>query len=178
MKTDEILSVVDLMRGKTLNNYVIAGLTSTLLTNGKFRLFECERAHYDFITPHSHRYDLTSVVLQGEVTNTIFKPVLDFESGGDEFVVSDLTFNDKFGSYEKVLRNSPQKFKATDKKYSAGHVYYMEFSDIHTIRFSKGAKVLVIEGPEVSNTSVCLEPRVNGEHIPTFETKPYMFKEQ
>lgn len=177
MKPDQVLSVIDTMRGKSLSNYVIAGLTSTLLTNGKFRLFECERDHYDFITPHSHRYDLTSIVLQGEVTNTIFEPKLDFENGGDEFVVSDLKWTSEFGNYEKVQRKSPQRFKAVSHRYSSGFSYHMKFSDIHTIRFSKGAKVLVIEGPEVTDTSVILEPRVNGEHIPTFETKPYMFKE-
>ena len=49
---------------------------------------------------------------------------------------------------------------------------------IHSINFSKGAKVLFFEEPSCSNKSYIIEPIVNGEVIRTYVNKDYMFKEK
>lgn len=49
-------------------------------------------------------------------------------------------------------------------------------SEVHSIHFSRGAQVLFFEGPTVADTSIILEPNVDGETIPTFRVEPWMFK--
>jgi hypothetical protein len=63
------------MRHSRLGNYIVPGLTSHLVGGaefGKVRVFSTERSARDFITPHSHRFDFTSLVLSGTVHNTLY----------------------------------------------------------------------------------------------------------
>lgn len=52
----------------------------------------------------------------------------------------------------------------------------MDAHQIHSIRFLRGAEVLVFEGPEVAHSSVVLEPWAYGERVPTFKVEPWMFR--
>jgi len=52
----------------------------------------------------------------------------------------------------------------------------MKSTQIHSINFAKGTEVLFFEGPTIMDTSVILEPYVDGETVPTFKTEPWMFK--
>ncbi|CAA0365428.1 hypothetical protein ALT721_800034 [Alteromonas alvinellae] len=171
----QLLPIIEQMKGSQLKNYIIAGLDSTLLNNGKVRLFECNRNHLDSITPHSHRYDLTCIVLCGEVENTLFTESNKPENA-DQFVVSKLTYTGSVGSFRKESDPAPKYFKSQSHTYREGSIYCMTADDIHSIRFKRDTKVLVFEGEIQTDTSLCLEPRVNGEHIVTLEKKPYMYK--
>jgi len=52
----------------------------------------------------------------------------------------------------------------------------MKADQMHSIDFSKGAKVLFFEGPRLSDTSEIIEPVVRGEVIRTYIKQDYMFK--
>jgi len=52
----------------------------------------------------------------------------------------------------------------------------MKHDEIHSITFSKGAKVLFFEGPQVSDKSVIIEPIINGQTVSTYDVAPWMFK--
>ncbi len=170
---DLIVSALEEMKSDSVRNYVIAGLDSHLLQNGKVRLFECSRWHQDQITPHSHRFDFACLVLEGYVQNRIWERTS--PSKGDLFQCSELSYEGEIGNYA-IKRNDQAHFLSTPEIYNEGECYGMKASEIHSIEFSKGAKVLFFEGPTVSNKSIVLEPVVNGEIIPTFEKRDYMFK--
>lgn len=82
------------------------------------------------------------------------------------------------GDYEKQVISQASCFTPVSTTYRAGDVYSMLNDDIHSIQFSRGAQVLFIEGPERSTTSIVLEPSTVDllSHVPTFETRPWMFK--
>ena len=77
----EILDVLNQMRTKKIRNYVIPGLTSTLIEGGVIRLFENSRAHQERITPHSHRFDHSGIVLSGSVFHKMWYK----DPNGDDF---------------------------------------------------------------------------------------------
>lgn len=162
------------MKSDTVTNYVIAGLDSSLITKGCVRLFENSREHLDSITPHSHRFDFVCLVLQGWVENTIWEEVKG--QFGDEFQLSKIIYNGVIGQHTKIP-NNVGRFRSTTTRHDKGEYYSMESHEIHSIKFSKGAKVLFFEGPAKSNESVIIEPYVRGQVIPTFENKAYMFGE-
>lgn len=159
-----------------VSNYVIPGLSSYLLIDngkkGKVRLFECSRNHQEPITPHSHRFSFTCCVIKGQVINRLwFK-----HSSGDQYMQSILDYNE-MGDYEQKHDDSTG-WCFRDDIYSKGDTYSMASNQIHSIYFSKGTQVLFFEGAEESASSVILEPVVDGEVIPTFEVKPWMFKRE
>jgi len=157
-----------------ISNYVIPGLDSYLIldngSEGKIRLFESTRNHQESITPHSHRFDFTCCVISGEVKNRIWN----YNYQYDHFMKTTLKYND-IGDYEKTQEDS-YGYKYEDTIYNEGDCYSMRSDEIHSIYFSKGAKILFFEGPTLSDSSIILEPFVDGEVIPTFEVKPWMFK--
>jgi len=163
------------MKSSTVRNYVIAGLDSSLLEHGKVRYFENSRDHQDSITPHTHRFDFTCLVLEGSVTNRIWHPASD-HGDSDLFMVSALDYTGKIGEHQVWATNpEPEWFDYTDYEYLAGECYSMTHSQFHSIKFSKGAKVLFFEGPQITNTSYIIEPYVNGVVIPTYQKLDYMF---
>lgn len=159
------------MKSDTVTNYVIAGLDSSLITKGCVRLFENSRNHLDSITPHSHRFDFVCLVLEGWVENTLWEET---DLRADEFQLSTLIYKGTIGEHTKIA-NNVDRFMSTTTRYDKGEYYSMGSSQIHSIQFSRGAKVLFFEGPEKSKESVIIEPFVGGQVIPTFENKPYMF---
>lgn len=163
-----------------LKNYIIPGLTSSLITepskDGCIRLFESSREHQEQLTPHSHRFDFRCYVVRGWVTNIIWtKEYLARE--GDRFMSSALAYQGEVGSYKKSVGESgfwsPKK-----STYQAGDFYSMHHHQIHSIQFSRNAQVLFFEGKTETNESVILEPDVDGTVIRTMKTEKWMFQRE
>jgi hypothetical protein len=172
MNLEQLIDGIAPLRSGTLQNYGIPGLSSSLLENGKVRLFECQRKHQEPIAPHSHRFDFTCLVLSGQVINRLWHEVT---SGGDCYAVSALRYHNRPGEYSK-FQEGLKCFSYSDAYYNAGCVYSMTSDQIHSIWFERGTKVLFFEGSEVSDSSVMLEPYVDGKIIPTGCTQPWMFQ--
>lgn len=164
-----------------LGNYIVPGVTSHLVGGsqfGKVRLFSAERNARDFVTPHSHRFDFTCLVLAGTVHNTLFmetgsrhgaeswcKSTIDQVCGADGLLEYTHTRNDKASWYSQETY-----------EYGFGDTYYMPADAIHSIVFGAGTSVLFFEGPQVIAQSLMLEPWVDGKCIPTFKTESWMFE--
>ncbi len=93
-----VIDVIDRIKSDRVINYAIAGLDSYLLGNGKVRYFECSRDHQDQITPHSHRFDFSCIVLAGMVTNRIWVECDD--QSGDFFEGSIITYDGVIGEHD------------------------------------------------------------------------------
>lgn len=162
-----------------LQNYAgVPGLQSALIggpSHGKVRLFHATREPSVEITPHSHRFNLLSIVLQGSVTNTQWHRAIESETCGDEFAALKLLYAGEPGAYEHEPIGISRYYHVS-RVHKAGEAYFMRATDIHSIRFSKGAVVLLIEGPTVSDSSVILQAHVNGKTLDTFQVKDWMFE--
>jgi hypothetical protein len=167
-----ILNAIQKMKSSKVSNYVIAGLDSYLLENGKVRVFENGRDHQDQITPHSNRYDFTAIVLQGEVTNHIWHD--SSPTRGDLFMTSKLTYNGEIGDH-KVTQICSDYYRKESHTYTSGQMYSMTADQIHSITFGRNSVVLMFEGPELANGSIIIEPFVDGLVIPTYKKSDYMF---
>lgn len=159
-------------RGEVRENYIIPGLTSTLLgspaAGGMFRLFEMRRDQEVEVVPHDHRYDFQCFVLEGEVRNRLYC-VLErrnvpthavFLHDPDTHAVSG-----PLGLVEASFHEST---------YLEGDWYDMKASQFHSIWFGKGTKVLFIEGRKQNELSRCLVPYVNGRVCDTFYWRDWM----
>ena len=171
MKT--LIDQLDQMKDNRLSNYVIAGLDSYLISKGRVRYFENTRNHQDSVTPHSHRFDFTCLVLEGQVINRLWDPCN--EAQGDFFQESRLQYTGFVGVHH-VYPEGRGWWRFRDLRFECGDLYSMTHDQIHSIQFSKGAKVLFFEGPEKADESRILEPVVDGLVIRTYETKDYMFR--
>jgi hypothetical protein len=171
----QFASVVSAMAHSPIRNYAIPGLSSSLLgspsaEHGCVRLFECDRNHQEPITPHSHRFDFVCLVLAGTVTNRVWEPDVD----GDPYSVSELTYLGEPGRY--ALRHKDELlFSYKDTIYKQGDSYQMKAEQIHSIFFSKGAKVLFVEGRKMADTSIALLPVVDGLIIDTLVKHKWQF---
>lgn len=178
---EQLIEILDQMKSNTLNNYVLAGLKSHQLNNGNIRLFENTRNQYDYISPHSHRFNFTCLVLKGDVTNTMWEEVPKDtlenynECAYDEYCITTNLYKGKPGYYD-IKNISKGYFKRYSYKYSEGEIYSMKHDEIHSIQFSKDALVLFFHGPDISDTNIVLNPIVSDSVIPLSETKDYMFK--
>lgn len=178
MAMPQLLQVLETMKGRRIDNYVLPGLSSSLIEHGSVRLFRASRDTEEHITPHSHRFDFACLVLQGEVTNVVYKQEDSwYGCGADRYGVGVLVpIRGGLGGYELRRKTAPRLFSKQAATYKQGDVYSMLAAEIHSIKFSRDAVVLFLEGPEVNENSVILEPWANGEVIPTFRTEPWMFK--
>lgn len=170
------LEVLEKMRNSALENYILPGLKSHLLGGknyGTIRMFEATRTQDEFITPHSHRYDFACLVLQGQVTNTLYVPSANLST--DEFMCTTLIKQDS--GFVRVSCEEA-RFDRRQSTYETGEWYAMSSGQIHSIRFKKGSLVLFFEGEQVGNSSVILEPVVKGEHLQTFNVAPWMYKKE
>ena len=152
-----------------LHNYILAGLDSHLV-GATTRVFVNTRESTGIITPHSHRFDFQCLVLRGSVVNTLFVECED----GDDYQVTQTRYLGSPGSYEN-LRTVRALYLPSSRTYETGDWYGMTRNEIHSISFSRDAVVLFIEGAQVTDTSVYIEPHVRGETIPTMKTEPWMF---
>lgn len=171
-----MIDVLNRMAHSPLHNYIVPGLTSWLIFDngerGKLRMFTCDRVQQEFITPHSHRFAFQACVLKGHVTNQIWVE----DEAGDEYQMTVTFYNDKPGMYRRDDEmKKVSRYGVRETFYKAGMWYGMEANEIHSIRFSRDSAVLFLEGPTISQKSAVLEPVVNGIHIPTMKTEPWMF---
>lgn len=173
------LEFLDKMKHSPVRNYAIPGLTSWLIgaptEHGCVRLFECSREHHEPITLHSHRFDFECHVLAGHVRNVLWTPFA--EGKGDRFMETCLIYRGGIGHYD-TEKNGIDTYQGSSYLYKAGSNYSMKADEIHSIYFSRGAKVLFFEGPTITDSSIILEPYVDGEVIPTFKVEPWMFKRE
>lgn len=173
---NEVIKHLVSMRHSPLHNYIVPGLTSWMIMDngdlGKIRMFECSRQQQEFITPHSHRFDFTACVIRGSVHNTLW---VSSDVSGDEYVVTNNAYLGKPGEY-KVESNVVARFMEDTICHNEGEWYGMRHNEIHSIQFSRDALVLFFEGRAVTTTTQVLEPFVNGRHIPTMKTEPWMFQ--
>lgn len=176
---DEIGNTLATMKHSAVRNYALPGLTSALIggnNRGLVRLFESDRNTEELITPHSHRFDFTCLVLRGSVDNTIY------QRGGsdpysDRYVAGTITRGAKPGEYETFEPGTEfEWWSRASHIYGPGDVYSMCASEVHSIKFSRGARVLFLEGPEITHESTVLEPWSDGRRVPTFTTQPWMFE--
>ena len=165
------LDVIKALRVNTLHNYALPGLSSSLLQNGKVRLFESCRSTEEFITPHSHRFPFACLVVQGLVQNTLWVEAAE----GDEYQISELHYGGEAGKYS-VVEKDVRRFKSAKREYFPGSWYAMEAKQIHSIRFARDTVVLFFEGIDESQTTEILQPVVNMNVIPTFKTEDWMFQ--
>lgn len=173
------LDIVMKMAHSPVKNYAIPGLTSWLISetdSGTIRMFHMERDHIECIVPHSHRFDFHCIVLEGEVENIIYNRCAEDEIG-DEYSRLKSTYLGEFGQYENT-RRSNRMYSMVRTIYRTGDQYSMFHYEVHSIRFKKGTKVLFFEGPMKTNSSIVLEPIVDGEIIHNFKVEPWMFKKQ
>lgn len=165
------------MKNNTIKNYVLAGLDSSLIGgehSGSVRLFEKDLNQLDNVTPHSHRFHFSCLVLCGVVENIIW--TVSNEKSNDAFEKRKITYAGEPGEYTITKKVEIKRYKPDSTLYGAGEVYSMTAREIHSINFSKGAKVLFFEGPQISNNSFILEPvRRDGSVVRTFQKQPYMF---
>lgn len=168
----KVIDVVQKMKTNAVRNYVIAGLDSYLLGDGVIRYFECSRNHQDSITPHSHRFDFACIVLAGSVRNRLWSECA--PNCGDFFESSLLTYRGDIGEHE-IRRDGRDHWSYKDSIYEVGESYSMKHDEVHSIQFSRGAKVLFLEGPQLTSESLIIEPVVNGEVIRTYQKLDYMF---
>ena len=168
------LELIAQMAHSKIDNYVIPGLSSSLIGSpsleGCVRLFECSRDHQENVTPHSHRFDFQCLVLKGWVNNIIWQK----HDAADEFLISSLNYSGKLGEYKKESVERVY-FSSKETVFNEGQWYSMKHNEIHSIKFSKGAKVLFFEGPQITNKTHIIEPVVNGNHVPTFKVEDWMF---
>lgn len=169
---ENVEKLFESMVSKVVNNYIVPGLKSSLLDQGKLRMFEASRLQLQHIVPHSHRFDFGALVIRGSVLNTVFVA----DEKGDEYAEVELVYSGKFGTYSEG-HASLQKFSTLSTKYGVGDWYGMHADEIHRIEFSRDARVLFFEGPEVRASSKILKPVVDGEVIDTFTVQDWMFKE-
>lgn len=158
-----------------VHNYIVPGLSSWMIgephKSGKLRLFTCSRNHIESISPHSHRYDFQCLVLKGNIKNSIWS----INPCGDLYDEIEIEYCGKIGQYkEKTIGRNHYNF--IEYSYSAGDIYGMSNDEIHSIRFSKDSMVLFFEGESYNETSILLDPVVNGQRIPVSKVQPWMFK--
>lgn len=180
--SDVIHHLLDMGYG-SMANYIVPGLTSTIIgqdplpsASAKIRIFRNTRTQDMPITPHSHRFDLACMVLQGSVDNTTYQQyAAGMEKYADEFMVSKLVYGGEAGKYEREEIETRHYGRIT-KTYQSGQWYFMTHTDIHSIKFSKDAVVLVFEADSVTDESLILEPHVDGRTMRTFRVEDWMFK--
>jgi hypothetical protein len=176
---NEIEAAIAPMLNNSLRNYIVPGLTSSLVGgNGKglVRLFQANRDTLEFITPHSHRFDFTCVVLYGDVMNTIFRSGSGYDERWCYSTINQVCGENGLNEYVHIRDDKPSTWRAEAKSYSTGDTYSMKHTEIHSIKFGRNTRVLFFEGPQLTPTSHMIEPWENGKVIPTFRTEPWMFE--
>ncbi len=169
------LDVIEGMLTDKIRNYIVPGLESYLLGEGRVRMFRSTREQTMDIVPHNHRFNLACYVLQGRAVNRIYQECFETEGKGDLFVKRGIRYLDSPGEYELRGHMEPTLYTFHDQEYRMGQWYTMEHHEFHTIRFSKNAIILFFEGPELTNVSDVLLPYVDGKIIHTLKTEPWMF---
>jgi hypothetical protein len=180
VNADDLLKALKPMIHSRVHHYATPGLTSVLVGgsgHGKVRMFLSDRDTREWITPHSHRFDFTCLVLRGTVENIVFTRAEESSTEGNWYASALIHPRaGGMGGYY-VERGGPLAlWRENSTVYREGDTYSMTSKQIHSIRFSRDSIVLFFEGPEVTEDSVALEPFSNGELVRTFDTAEWMFK--
>jgi hypothetical protein len=183
MNNNDLLAIenaIKQMGHSPVSNYVLPGLTSWLIGGGDqgcVRMFTSEMQTQQHITPHTHRFDFTCLVVRGSVKNQMYAECDSLDDASDWYMRSEITRNSYSpnGEYNVFVDKYPIKMAMTETEYLEGQVYSMKSSEYHSITFSRDAVVLFLEGKEISATSKIIEPYCGGKHIPTFKTENWMF---
>lgn len=168
--------IIRSMCSDTMHNYIIPGLDSSLLNRGKVRLFQATHEPLTKVAPHSHRYALGCLVLSGTVTNTLWRMVNLDDRDGSDFQVH--YQRGSLGNYTTGVVHEKRRFVADSSTYKEGAWYSMAHNEIHSIEFSRGAEVLIFEGPEVTDTSMYLLPHTATGVCDIAQTQPWMFQHE
>lgn len=175
-----IAKAIGPMRNNELRNYIVPGLSSHLIGGskqaGQVRLFSAHRDTREFITPHSHRFDFTCLVLNGDVRNTIFKLGYSYNERWCLSTINQVCGMNGVNEYVHKREDKPSNWQAETIAYTTGDTYSMKHNEIHSIQFSMGTNVLFFEGPQITLESRMIEPWENGKVIPTFRTESWMFE--
>lgn len=165
-----------------ISNYIVPGLESRIVrkcdTGDLLRIFVATREQHQNVIPHSHRYDLTCKVMRGNVKNRIWRKV--DSSDADTFTTMQMDYGGEPGIYQKPREISVDRWGySTDIHRETNNCnYYLHKSQVHSIVFDKGAVVLIMESDRSdtrSESSIYLEPNIDGKTIHTFATAPWMF---
>jgi hypothetical protein len=114
------------------------------------------------------------MVLHGEVQNTIWTEA-DKDSDEQEFRVTELHYQNMPGDHT-AGGHWNQRYSFSKNLYTSGDVYFMQSDVVHSIKFSRGTRVLVFEGPPISLINIVLDPVVpDGGPVPLSNTQPWMF---
>lgn len=177
-RTDFELDFLEAFRDSTILNYVVPGLESISLgrSNGfHVRMFHMTTHQMMHITPHSHRFNLLSFVLEGQVEHHIYNKEGDrYETPSATYKLAILSQKGKLGEYETEIYSNGV-FARYEAVYKTGGSYFLNADEYHSVIFSEGTKVLVIEGPEVNEPKV-LMPLVKDTVCSTLFTADWMFK--
>lgn len=179
---NDLLALLRDMTHNRLENYIVPGVSSELVGGGEYglvRTFSTYRDARDWVTPHSHRFNFTALVLAGRVHNTLFTPGQQYGRAADEWCLSTIDQvcgGEGIREYIHTRETDASYWCQDTTTYEIGDLYSMAPQEIHSIRFERGTRVLMFEGPQVKTSSVMLEPWVNGKCVPTFRTEPWMFE--
>lgn len=187
---DPLMATLEHMANSRIADYALPGLDSYLIggdiggedrSYGKVRMFVADRNTHELITPHSHKFSFTCLVLEGYVRNTIWKPVYSASGrpGADYFRRSKLvTLGAGPGEYTKQVIGFGY-YDPEVQRYDVGRTYSMDKDEIHSIRFARGTRVLFFEGPTVRDWAHIIEPAREApggsEALDTFGVAPWMF---
>jgi hypothetical protein len=152
---DSLIELLQGMRSNVIHNYIVPGLSSYLLRNGKVRLFEASRHQHHAVVPHSHRFDFMCLVLRGHVDHTVWEP-RSFDDQGDEWAIMEV--RGTFAEGYKVQHSELGYFAPVTKTYGVGGWYGCSHDEVHSVRFSSNALVLFIEGAPRFETHFVLSP--------------------
>ena len=160
-----------------IHNYGIAGMDSYLLgaAEDRQRLLHMTRNQVDFVTPHSHKSDLTCEVLRGSVKNILFNQADEFSNKSDMFAVANLMYNGVVGQYDKINFYIAAPYEMKAELYTEGDTYFMSYDQIHSIFFTKNAIVRITEGPTVTTASQILQPVSDGTIVKNFHVHEGLF---
>ncbi|ACV50150.1 conserved hypothetical protein [Delftia phage PhiW-14] len=170
------------MQNSSMRNYAgIPGLSSHLLgagegNNGTVRMFSNARNHPEFLIPHSHRYDFACLVLKGSVTNILYVPLSVGTAESDAWSIMKQKYKGSAGEYDMEDTGKWAYYNTVEQRHGEGEWYTMTKDQIHSIKFSKGAQVLFFQGPNMSDETIVLQPRIGSVTVPTFHVAPWMFK--
>jgi hypothetical protein len=131
------------------------------------RCFVATREQEHFVIPHTHRYDFAAYVLQGSVDQILYEK----SPAGEWYAISDVE-----RGAEPQQPHTEARFTRRQRVYNTGEWYAMLAKEFHSIKFSRDATVLILEGAEESEFSQILEPVVGGKHLRTFHRADWMQK--
>lgn len=188
---NNVLKSVDIVKGMLddttqIRNYIVPGISSTLLSkDAKIRVFTSTRDQQEFVTPHSHTFDLLCFVLKGHIINTLWTVCRAYYPEDEDYPYGDpyecVTMSKEGGGLGSYENDSDEKnvkkfiYDNESKEYVEGESYFMKHDEIHSIRFGRGSMVLIVEGPQKTDTFDILQPICHGKTVPTFKVEDWMF---